>query len=506
MSIENALFKNILKAHVYDVAIETPLEEAPLLSKRLHNKILIKREDLQSVFSFKIRGAYNRMRLLSPAEKKQGVITSSAGNHAQGVALSANTLGIKATIVMPNTTAEIKINSVKERGATVILHGDNFDEASTYAQKLATAKKLIFVHPYDDLDVIAGQGTIARELLQQYSDKISAIFVPVGGGGLIAGIAIYCKMLRPDIKIIGVEPEDSACLKAALEKGRPLTLKNIGLFADGVAVKKVGKEPFKFAKKYVDDVITVSNDEICAAIKDIFNDNRSVAEPSGALAVAGLKKYGGAKKIKNQTLIAIESGANVNFDRLRYVVERSEIGEQREALLAVTIPEKIGSFKTFCQALQERDITEFNYRYNKDEKAHIFVGIKLPSEKNKRILLLQHLKNKKYAVDDLSNNEMAKLHVRHMVGGHGKELPNECVYLVEFREHPGALMKFLKHLGQRWNITMFHYRNHGADYGRVLLGLQIPEAEKAKANKHLKSKGYRFFEESDNIAYTLFLS
>ncbi|WP_432471266.1 threonine ammonia-lyase, biosynthetic [Amphritea sp. HPY] len=498
--------KKILDARVYDAAIETPLDEAMSLSSRLGNKVLLKREDLQPVFSFKLRGAYNKMAQLTEAERNRGVIAASAGNHAQGLAMSAKILGVKATIVMPKTTPDIKVNSVRARGAKVILHGETFDEASTHSHKLVEEHGFTYVHPFDDIDVIAGQGTIAMELLRQESGPIDAVFVPVGGGGLIAGIAVYIKYLRPETKVIGVESEDSACLKAALEAGERVILPHVGIFADGVAVAQIGENTFDICRQYVDEVITVNTDEICAAIKDIFEDTRSITEPAGALAVAGMKKYVARDQIENKTLIAIDSGANVNFDRLRHVAERADLGENREAIIAVKIPEKPGSFKQFCADLGKRNITEFNYRYADDTDAQIFVGVQLRPGGDGRAELIDELKHESYKVIDLSDNEMAKLHIRYMVGGRAPEsVTNEILYRFEFPERPGALMNFLKKLGGRWNISMFHYRNHGAAYGRVLVGMQVPEDERHLVTEFLDDIGYSYWEETENPAYKLFL-
>ncbi|NOY65888.1 MAG: threonine ammonia-lyase, biosynthetic, partial [Gammaproteobacteria bacterium] len=464
----------ILKARVYDVAQETALEKAPSLSRRLGCQVYLKREDQQPVFSFKLRGAYNKIALLSESELNAGVIAASAGNHAQGVALAAKKLGIEATIVMPRTTPEIKVQSVRHFGANIILHGDAYDEAYEHAMSLVTEKGMVFVHPFDDPDVIAGQGTVAMEILHQCSDDIDAIFIPVGGGGLIAGMSAYIKHLKPGIKVIGVEPDDAPCMHQALKQGERVILEQVGIFADGVAVRQVGKETFRIAQTCVDEVILVSTDEICAAIKDIFDDTRSIMEPAGALGVAGMKKYQEQHKLHNKTLIAINSGANMNFDRLRHVAERAEIGEQREALLAVTIPEEPGSFRKFCQAIASRGITEFNYRYADHQQAHIFAGIQLRNGEEEKKELLNQLYEMGYPVLDMTNNEMAKIHIRYMVGGHTKEVSDEQVYRFQFPERPGALLKFLTHMGHDWNISMFHYRNHGADYGRILIGIQVP--------------------------------
>lgn len=499
--------KKILEAKVYDVAIETPIDEARLLSARIGNRVLLKREDLQPVFSFKIRGAYNKMASLSKEELARGVVAASAGNHAQGLALAANKMGVKATIVMPKTTPQIKVDAVRSRGGKVILHGDAYDEASAYAKKLTAEKGMTYVHPYDDPEVIAGQGTIGMEILRQHTGRLDAVFVPVGGGGLAAGVAAYIKYVRPEVKVIAVEPEDAACLKAALEANRRVTLKEVGLFADGVAVAQIGKETFRVLKKTIDGVITASTDEICAAIKDIFDDTRSIAEPAGALALAGLKKYVEQNKCEGQTLLAIDSGANTNFDRLRYISERTEIGERREAILSVQIPEKPGSFKRFCEALGRRNITEFNYRYGDSRDAQIFVGVQISPENNDREDLVKELKNLGYPVWDMTDNEMAKLHIRYMVGGHAPEsVNNERLYRFEFPERPGALMKFLKTLPQAWNISLFHYRNHGSAYGRVLVGMQIDEKDRRKVGEYLDKLHYPYQEETDNPAYMQFLS
>lgn len=499
--------KKILDARVYDVAIESPVDEARLLSKRFGNQILLKREDLQPVFSFKLRGAYNKMASLSEAERKLGVVAASAGNHAQGLALSALKLGVKATIVMPRTTPQIKVDAVRSRGGKVVLHGDTYDEASAYAQKLVQEKGMVYVHPYDDPEVIAGQGTVGMEILRQVTGPLEAVFVPVGGGGLAAGVAAYIKYVRPEVKVIAVEPEDAACLKVALEKQRRVRLKEVGIFADGVAVAQIGKETFRVLRKTIDGVITANTDEICAAIKDIFEDTRSIAEPAGALALAGLKKYIEQEGCEGKTLLAIDSGANTNFDRLRYISERTEIGEQREAILSVTIPEQPGSFKKFCAALGKRNITEFNYRYGDDRDAQIFVGVAVAAGGGGREELVGSLRELGYPVEDMTDNEMAKLHIRHMVGGHRPAaVASELLYRFEFPERPGALMNFLTRLGNRWNISLFHYRNHGAAYGRVLVGLQASKEERKAIEVFLEKLAYPFHEESDNLAYQQFLS
>ena len=498
--------RRILNAPVYDAAVETPIDKANFLSKRLQNRILIKREDLQPVYSFKIRGAYSKMAQLTDEEKSKGVIAASAGNHAQGVALAAVKLKINATIVMPITTPGIKVDSVIEKGGKVVLHGDTFNEAYTHAVELMERDNLTFIHPYDDPDVIAGQGTIGMEILRRYSEIPDAVFVPVGGGGLLAGISVYIKFLNPSVKIFGVEADDSACLKAAMYAGKRVQLDQVGIFADGVAVNMIGEETFRVIKENIDGVITVNTDEICAAIKDIYDDTRSITEPAGALAIAGLKKYVDQNKITGQTLLAVNSGANINFDRLRHISERTEIGEKREAIFAVEIPERAGSFKQFCTALQKRNITEFNYRYSDSQKALVFVGIQLENPHEGRTLIYNDLKAMGYKVNDLSDDEIAKLHIRHMVGGRAPDVTNEKVFSFEFPERPGALMKFLNGLGHNWSISMFHYRNHGAAYGRVLADLQIKKEEVDLVKDYLSQLGYRYKEITENIAYKLFLN
>ncbi len=493
------------QARVYDVAIQSPLEYAPGLSQRLNNRILLKREDLQPVFSFKLRGAYNRIAQLSDAERQNGIIAASAGNHAQGVALAAQRFGISAVIVMPKTTPRIKVQSVKSYGAEIVLHGNTYDDACSHAQKLASREKRVFIHPYDDPHVIAGQGTIAREILAQMEHAIDAIFVPVGGGGLIAGIASYIKAVDSKIKIIGVEPDDAACLHAAMQANKRVVLDQVGIFADGVAVRQVGEEPFRVAQSCVDDVILVSTDEICAAIKDIFDETRSIAEPAGALAVAGLKRYVEQHGIRDQHIVAIDSGANMNFDRLRHVAERAELGEHREALIGVTIPERPGSFRQFCDVIGLRGITEFNYRFSDSEQAHVFVGVQLSGGEKEKNEIIGSLAKKDYPVVDMTDNEMAKLHVRYMVGGRVKGVDNERIFRFEFPERPGALLRFLNKMGQQWNISLFHYRNHGAAYGRILVGMQVPESDEAEFRRFLNEIGYPWWEESGNPAYELFL-
>ncbi len=495
----------IQRACVYDVARETPLEPAPLLCRRLGNEVLLKREDLQPVFSFKLRGAYNKIAQLDPKLRAKGVIAASAGNHAQGVALAARYLGIPALIVMPKTTPRIKVDAVRNLGAKIILHGSAFDEARVYAEEQADKRGLNFIHPYDDVDVIAGQGTVAAEILRQHGDAIHAIFVPVGGGGLIAGIAAYVKALHPETRIIGVEPEDAPTLYRALEADERVVLDQVGIFADGVAVAQIGAEPFRVARECVDEVLLVSTDEICAAIKDIYDDTRAIVEPAGALAVAGIKRYVAREAITGACLIAINSGANVNFDRLRHIAERAELGEQREALLAVTIPERPGSFRGFCHALGPRSVTEFNYRYSGQTDAHIFVGIELRDGEADKQALVRHLQEKNYPVVDMSDNEMAKLHIRHMVGGRASANADESLYRFEFPERPGALLRFLTRMGDRWNISLFHYRNHGSAYGRVLVGFQVSASDQTDFQQFLEELGYLYNRESENPAYRLFL-
>ncbi len=501
--------KQIEQAAVYDVAIKTPLEKVKGLSRSLQNDVWIKREDLQPVYSFKLRGAYNKMASLTEAEKQKGVITASAGNHAQGVALAASRMGLKSLIVMPKTTPGIKVSSVRSFGAEIELVGNTYDDAYAHARERAEVTGMTYVHPYDDPAVIAGQGTIAREILQQLDERQAAadmIFVPVGGGGLISGVASYVKAVNPEIKIIGVEPDDAPCMYEALKAGERVVLEQVGIFADGVAVRQAGEEPFRLAQKYVDEVVLVSTDEICAAIKDIFDNTRSITEPAGALAVAGMKKYVEARQIKDSCLVAIDSGANINFDRLRHVAERAELGEQREALFAVTIPEEIGSFRRFCGLIGLRGMTEFNYRYADAEKAHIFVGVQLQNGEDEKNELLKLLRENSYPVEDMTDNEMAKLHVRYMVGGRGNGVANERLFRFEFPERPGALLRFLNYMGERWNISLFHYRNHGAAYGRVLAGIQVPAEEDAALAEFLQNLGYPHWEETDNPAYRMFLS
>jgi len=500
--------ERILKSRVYEVARETPLDAAPLLSARVGNEVLLKREDLQPIFSFKIRGAYNKIAHLSDADRARGVIASSAGNHAQGVALSARNLGLRALIVMPKTTPHIKVDAVRALGGEVVLHGSSYDEARAHASQLAAREGLTFVHPFDDPDVIAGQGTVGMEILRQHGPGIHAIFVSIGGGGLIAGIAAYVKALWPQIRIVGVEPDDAPSMHGALEAGERIELEQAGLFADGVAVRQVGEETFRIARECVDEVILVSTDEICAAIKDIYEDTRSIAEPAGALGVAGLKRYVAREGISGQTLVAVDCGANVNFDRLRHIAERAEIGEYREALLAVTLPERPGAFREFCHVIGHRSVTEFNYRYADEREAHVFVGVELREGKRDKDELVAHLRSRDYPVVDMSDNEMAKLHIRYMVGGRPRSdvVSDEVLYRFEFPERPGALLRFLTRMGEGWNISLFHYRNHGADYGRVLVGIQVPTADVADFQRFLDELAYPYADETGNPAYAMFLA
>ncbi len=494
-----------LNARVYDVAIESPLELAPALSARLGNQVYLKREDMQPVFSFKLRGAYNRMVRLSAEARKRGVIAASAGNHAQGVALAAGKLGCRATIVMPVTTPRIKVEAVAGRGAHVVLHGDTYDEAYQRACAIARKNRLTLVHPYDDPDVIAGQGTIGLEIMRQSEQKPDAIFVAVGGGGLIAGVGSCVKELDPSVRIIGVEPTDADAMSRSLAAGRRVTLDHVGLFADGVAVRRVGKETFRLARKCVDRMILVDTDAICAAIKDVFEETRSILEPAGALAIAGAKAWVQKTGARNKTLVAIACGANINFDRLRFVAERAEVGEQREAILGVTIPERPGSFRRFCAAIGPRNVTEFNYRMADPSVAHVFAGLEVQNQAE-TAKIIKRLKSAGFPTLDLSDNEMAKLHGRHLVGGHAELASNELLYRFEFPERPGALLRFLNAMRSDWNISLFHYRNHGADYGRVLVGMQVPPKEMPEFRRFLAKVGYPWVDETRNPAYRLFLA
>jgi threonine dehydratase len=501
------LLDRILTALVYDVAIESPLEPAKLLTARLGSPVWFKREDLQPVFSFKLRGAYNKIAHLDEATRSRGVVAASAGNHAQGVALAAQRLGCRATIVMPVTTPQIKVDAVRALGAEVVLHGDTFEGAFAHSQLLQAEGGATYIHPYDDLDVIAGQGTIGMELLRQMPRGMEAVFVPVGGGGLIAGIGAYLKRLQPGLRVIGVEPTDADALRRSLEAGHRVKLDQVGLFADGVAVSQVGEHTFPLCQQFVDEVVLVSTDEICAAIKDVFQENRSILEPAGALAVAGLKAWSerNPDRAAPGALVAILSGANTNFDRLRFVAERAELGEQREAILAVTIPERPGSFRAFCEHIGQRSITEFNYRYADPSRAHIFVGMQVADRAETR-QLLEHLRADGLEAEDLSDNEMAKLHIRHLVGGRAPSVTHERVLRFEFPERPGALLRFLDRMNQGWNISLFHYRNHGADYGRVLAGIQVPPEDQAEFQTFLDQLGYAWVDEGANPAYRLFLA
>jgi threonine dehydratase len=502
--MKNDYLEKVLTARVYDVAVETPLEAQPNLSRRIGNNVLLKREDMQPVFSFKLRGAYNKMAHLTPAQLKRGVVAASAGNHAQGVALAAQKLGCRAVIVMPTTTPQIKVDAVRNRGGEVVLSGDSYSDAYTHALELEKSEKLTFVHPFDDPYVIAGQGTIAAEILREHPEPIHAIFCCVGGGGLISGVAAYVKRLRPEIKVIGVEAVDADAMTRSLKAGKRVTLEQVGLFADGAAVKQVGEETFRLCQEYVDEMILVDNDAICAAIKDVFEDTRSILEPAGALAVAGIKEYAKQHKLRDKTFVGVASGANMNFDRLRFVADRAEIGEAREAVLAVTIPEKPGSFKKFCNLLGHRNITEFNYRYSNPSEAHIFVGV-TTHQQGESAKIVEMLQRHDLPAIDLTDNEMGKLHLRHLVGGHAPQVENEVVFRFEFPERPGALMQFLENMGHNWNISLFHYRNHGTDYGRVLVGIQVPPLEQAAFKAFLDDLGYAYWDESANPAYKLFL-
>ncbi|EGQ9206261.1 threonine ammonia-lyase, biosynthetic [Vibrio cholerae] len=497
--------RQILRSPVYEVANVTPLQTMPRLSARIGNQVQIKREDRQPVHSFKLRGAYNMVSHLSEVQKAAGVIAASAGNHAQGMALSGTKLGIKTTIVMPRTTPDIKVEAVRGFGGEVLLHGSNFDEAKAEAERLSKEQGYTFVPPFDHPLVIAGQGTIGMEMLQQ-NGHLDYIFVPVGGGGLAAGVAVLVKQLMPEIQVIAVEPEDSACLKAALDAGKPVVLDQVSMFADGVAVKRIGDETFRLCQQYIDGHVTVSSDEICAAVKDIFEDTRAIAEPSGALALAGLKKFAEQQQLKGKQLGTVLSGANTNFHGLRYVSERCELGEKREGLLAVTIPERKGAFFDFCQIIGNRAVTEFNYRYSDDQQANIFVGVRLVGGPEELKSIIHELRQSGYPVQDLSDDEMAKLHIRYMIGGRPSKPLTERLYSFEFPEYPGALLKFLSMLGTHWNISLFNYRNHGADYGRVLCGFELDTPDLVRFSEHLVELGYRYKDETDNPAYRFFLA
>jgi threonine dehydratase len=503
-AVPSQLLQDILTSRVYDVAKETSLDPAPRLSRRLGSEVLLKREDLQPVFSFKLRGAYNKIAHLSPAARARGVITASAGNHAQGVAFSARKLGLRAVIVMPQTTPQIKVDAVRAMGAEVVLVGDSYADAQAHCDALVAETGLAFVHPFDDPLVIAGQGTVGAEILRHSQDRLSAVFVPVGGGGLIAGIAGYIKALRADVRIIGVEPFEADAMFRSVEAGTRVRLEHVGIFADGVAVREVGERTFAIVRQCVDEIVRVTNDEICAAIKDVFDDTRSVMEPAGALAVAGMKSWAERTDASGQSLVAVLSGANMNFDRLRFVAERAEVGEAREALLAVTIPERPGGFREFCAAIGRRVVTEFNYRLSGRDQAHIFVGVATESRQD-GAALAELLNARGYATVDLTNNEMAKLHVRHMVGGHAPDVRHERLCRFEFPERPGALTEFLDKLAGRWNISLFHYRNHGADFGRVLAGFEVEDADLPAFRAFLDALGYPYTSEHENPAYRFFL-
>lgn len=504
--MSQSYLERVLKARVYDVASETPLEIARRLSQRLNNTVLLKREDMQPVFSFKLRGAYNKIAHLSDTVAQRGVICASAGNHAQGVALAARRRGIRATIVMPKTTPSIKVQAVRDLGGDVVLHGEDFDQAYEHAMELTRERGLTFVHPFDDPDVIAGQGTVGMEILRQHAgEQIDAIFIAIGGGGLAAGVGAYVKALYPKIRIIGVEPEDACAMYESLKARKRVTLERVGMFADGVAVKRVGEEPFNICQKVIDEIILVNTDEICSAIQDIFEDTRTVVEPAGALSVAGIKKYIARESSKGKTFVSINCGANINFDRLRHVAERADIGGQREALFAVEMPEQKGSFLRFCQTLGQRSITEFNYRFAQETAGRIFVGVGLTEGRKERDTVLHSLQQGGYKVIDMTDNEMAKLHVRFMVGGHAPGLANERLLRFIFPERPGALLKFLQAIGTNWNISLFHYRNHGSDYGRVLAGVQVPPAEHEDFLLHLNELKYPYSDETNNPAYEMFL-
>jgi len=501
--------RKVLNARVYDVAVESPLEPARNLSRRLHNKVLLKREDQQPVFSFKLRGAYNKMAHLTPEQLQRGVICASAGNHAQGVALSAHKLGCRAVIVMPVTTPQVKVDAVKTLGGQVVLHGDSYSDAYTHALALEKKNGMTFVHPFDDPEVIAGQGTIAMEILRQHQGPLDAVFVAIGGGGLISGVASYIKAVRPEVQVIGVQMNDSDAMVRSVAAKKRVTLSDVGLFSDGTAVKQVGEETFRLSRALVDDYVIVDTDAVCAAIKDIFVDTRSIVEPAGALGVAAIKQYVARHKTKGKTYAAILCGANMNFDRLRFVAERAEVGEEREALLAVTIPEERGSFKRFCELIGElpggpRNVTEFNYRISDAQQAHVFVGLTTQG-KGESVRIANNFTRHGFKALDLTHDDLAKEHIRHMVGGHSTLAQDERLLRFVFPERPGALMKFLSHMRPNWNITLFHYRNQGADYGRILVGLQVPKSDDRAFKEFLSTLGYPHVEETANPVYRLFL-
>ena len=501
--------KKILTARVYDVAVESPLEPAKALSRRLHNKVLLKREDQQAVFSFKLRGAYNKMAHLTPEQLKKGVICASAGNHAQGVALGAHRLGARAVIVMPTTTPQLKIDAVKALGGEVVLHGESYSDAYSHSLTLQKKQGLTFVHPFDDPDVIAGQGTIAMEMLRQHQGPLDAVFVAIGGGGLISGVASYIKAVRPEVKVIGVQMNDSNAMIQSVRAGKRVTLSDVGLFSDGTAVKLVGEETFRLTRKLVDDYIEVDTDAVCAAIKDVFVDTRSIVEPAGALAVAAIKQYVARHKTKGQTYAAILCGANMNFDRLRFVAERAEVGEEREALFAVNMPEERGSFRRFCELIGNlpggpHNVTEFSYRISDQSKAHVFVGLST-SAKGESAKIAANFKRHGFPSLDLTHDDLAQEHIRHMVGGHSPLAKHERLLRFIFPERPGALLKFLSLMRPGWNISLFHYRNQGADYGRILVGIQVPGEDDKSFAKFLDTLGYAYVEETRNPAYRMFL-
>ncbi|WP_145169436.1 threonine ammonia-lyase, biosynthetic [Rubripirellula lacrimiformis] len=496
--------QRILNARVYDVAIETALDPAPKLSKRLDNRVWLKREDTQPVFSFKLRGAYNKMARLSQAERSRGVVCASAGNHAQGVALSARKLGCRATIVMPVTTPQLKSDAVASLGADVVFHGESYSDAHTHATRLADQHGFVFVHPFDDPDVIAGQGTIGMEILRQHQHPIHAVFVAVGGGGLIAGVAAYIKAVRPEIKVIGVQMVDSDAMMRSVRAKQRVRLDDVGLFSDGTAVKYVGEETFRIARNLVDEFITVDSDSVCAAIKDAFEDTRSIMEPAGAIGIAGMKQYVAKNKIQDQSLVAITCGANINFDRLRFVAERAEVGEEREALFAITIPEERGSFKKLCELVRQRSVTEFSYRLSDNDHAHVLVGL-TTEDRSEAALIGQTFSDAGFAAVNLVDDELSKQHLRYMVGGRSPLTENERLFRFEFPERPGALMRFLSSMAPGWNISLFHYRNHGADYGRILVGIQVPPNDHAALQAFLGDRGYPFAEETENPVYQMFL-
>lgn len=498
--------KKILTARVYDVSKETPLETAPGLSAKTGNNVLLKREDMQPVFSFKCRGAYNRIfKLQQQHPDTEGVVCASAGNHAQGVAMAADRLGIRAVIVMPTTTPTIKVDAVRSLGGEAVLHGDNYDEAFAHACEIEKSTGYTFIHPFNDEDTIAGQGTVGVEICRQMPGAVDVVFVPIGGGGLASGVSLLMKYLRPDVTVIGVEPEDAASMQASIAAGKPVVLDEVGIFADGVAVKSPGDETYRICSQTLDGIVTISVDEMCASIRDVFDDTRTIMEPAGALSVAGLKKYVCENGITDKNLVAVTTGANVNFDRLRHISERAEIGEQREALFAVTIPEEPGSFRHFCEMLGKRSVTEFNYRYSDSRSANVFVGVQLFDGAAERDKIIDDLTHSSFVVEDLTDNEMAKLHVRHMVGGSSHSISDEMLYRFEFPERPGALATFLNSMGQGWNISLFHYRNHGSAYARVLVGMQVPVNESAEFQRFLDELGYRYWCEDQNVAYRMFL-